>query len=441
MRNNKRVLLVCLLLVILALLAGCSQQPTPYQTNDDDNYTVSVQYDANGGLFTTNTSIITDSYSLDSLSANSKGEVEIALLAPEDARRGNDAFTAVKSGYFLAGWYAKRTETAGGEENATYTYAEPWDFANDRVKADADGDYTAAQPVLTLYAAWVPEFTVDFYDIESGQLLDTYAFNPLEQDGSLQIPSWDEETGAMEMHKFPKRDGYTFAGAYYDLAGTQPVTDAAISHTGKLDKATGTATDSDMTLYVKWNEGEWYHIRTAEQFLANANINGHYILETDLDFTGKIWPTALMHGNFAGSIQGNGHTIRNVSLTQTNNSKVNTGLFGHITEKAAFSDVTFENVTLTIKAGTRVAGTGYGLLAGTVSAGASFTGVGLQNSTLQIDSGCYFGVDDYTIGLVCGVGSAEGINANGLTCVAVGDAPEKVSITVNGNEVSLEFAQ
>ncbi len=439
MRKQKRILSLLLLAAALLLVAGCSQEPTPYETNDNDHYTLSVQYDANGGLFTTNTSIITDSYSLAELPKNGQGQVEVPLLPPDSTQRGNDAFTAVKSGYFLAGWYAQRTEATDDSGKTVYTYSGRWDFETDRLTADGNKTYTSAEPVLTLYAAWVPEFTVDFYDMESGQLLDTYTFNPTEQGTTLQVPGWDEETGAMKMYKFPKRDGYTFTGAYYDLEGTRPVAENSITHPGTVDLSTGTATGGDMTLYLTWDEGEWYHIRTVEQFLDNATLDGHYILEADLDFTDEIWPTALMYGNFTGSIQGNGHTIRNVNLTQTNNSKVNAGLFGNLTENAKLTDVTFENVTLTIKNGTRVAGTSYGLLAGTLSDSCQLPGVRLQNSTLQIDSGCYFGVNDYAIGLVCGSGSADRVEAEGLTCIAVGDAPENVSITVVGNTVTLEI--
>ena len=56
----------------------------------------------------------------------------------------------------------------------------------------------------------------------------------------------------------------------------------------------------------------------------------------------------------------------------------------------------------------------------------------------MIDSECYFGTDDYTIGLLCGMGSLD-IDYSNITCEATGDAPEKVIITVTGSEVSVEF--
>ena len=429
----RAILAVCLLLVTLTFVTGCAQESSPYELNDADAYTVSVKYDANGGIFTTNTSVIVDSYNVSDMRLNGEGKAEIALIAPENTARGNDAFTAINNGYFLAGWYTERRESSDG-----CTYSGKWNFEEDLLAVDPNGDYTSAEPVLTLYAAWVPLFEIEFYDLASGEYLDSYTFNPITA-GEIPVPQWDEESGAVEMYQFPARSGYTYNGAYYDAAGTRAVDTAAVAHTGIVDYATGTASDGSMKLYVDWTEGEWYHIYNVEQFLDNASVNGNYVIHADLDFAGEIWPTSLMHGSFAGTIEGNGYTIRNVEVTQTNNSKVNAGLFGNLSEEAAIHDLTFENVTFTIKGGTRVVGTSFGLFAGTITDGAELTGVQIQNSTLQIDSTAYFGVDDYVIGLLCGMGNADLVDYTGITCQAVGDTPESLQITVTGNEVTLEF--
>ena len=63
----------------------------------------------------------------------------------------------------------------------------------------------------------------------------------------------------------------------------------------------------------------------------------------------------------------------------------------------------------------------------------------IENSKLQIDSDCYFGTDDYTIGLVCGMGDTD-IDYTGITCEAVGDKPESVTISVSDSTVTVEIA-
>ena len=431
MKKIKAVLTAALLLLAVLVMAGCGEEATPYQINDAENYSVSIKFDANGGYFGTNTTVIVDSYNI----ADLKGS-EIALLSPDNEARGIDAYQAKNPGYFLAGWYAERTETDNG-----YTYSGKWDFETSRLTVESGKTYSAESPVLTLYAVWVPEFEIEFYDLASGELMQEYTFNPAEAE-DIKVPAWDEQTGAIEMYKFPVKDGYTFKAAYYDAAGTQTVDTENVVHPGTVNEVTGQAENASLKLYLDWTEGEWYRIYNAEQFLDNASVSGNYEIFADLDFEGKIWPTALMHGNFSGSIVGNGHVFKNISAEQTNNSKVNTGLFGVLTETAAISDLTFENVTMTIKGGTRVAGASFGLLAGTISGNAQLSAVQIRSSNLQIDAAAYFGTQDYVIGLLCGMGSADaeyeiqpGIIGDGLWfsvadgIVHLSDEPVEVAVS------------
>ena len=136
------------------------------------------------------------------------------------------------------------------------------------------------------------------------------------------------------------------------------------------------------------------------------------------------------------TIEGNGHTFSGITLEQTNNSKTSAGLFGSLTETAAITDLHLQNVTFTVKSGTRMAGTSYGLLAGTASDKAVLTGVTIADSCLQIDSSAYFGTEDYVIGLVCGLGHTD-IDSSGITCEAVGAAPESIVITVTDGTVTV----
>lgn len=434
---TKTILLAALCLAALLCASGCSAEKTPYEVNNDQQYNISVKYDANGGIFTTNTSVIVDSYNLAELAKNASGKAEIALLSPDNAARGNDAFSAIKNGYFLAGWYAVRNEVAGGEADA-YTYADRWDFAADRLEVDPNGTYSAETPVLTLYAAWVPLFEVEFYDRASGELISTLTLDPTVKQ-TVTLPAWSTETGAIDMHDFPEKKGYTFASVSTDASGEQVLEGETFTHPGKLNTENGSAEQSVAKLYIDWTEGEWYRIYTAEQLSDNASMTGHYEICADLDFTDEIWPTSFMYGNFSGEIKGNGYTFKNITVSQTNNSKVNAGLFGHLTEDASITDLTLENVTFTIEKGTRVTGACFGLLAGTISKDAALDGVAIKNSTLQIDSGCYFGVTDYSIGLVCGMGDDSVIETAEITCVSTGENPDSVKITTDGNTVTVEF--
>lgn len=436
MNRITKAILLCLLLGVTVLFAaGCSKEPTPYQVNNADNYTVSVKYDANGGTFTTNTSVIVDSYDLSQVKTDGEGKAQIALIPPESEQRGKNAFTAVNNGYFLAGWYTEMEAACAADGSTQYIYSGKWDFESDKLSLDPAGSYNAETPVITLYAAWVPLFEIEYYDLTTGELLKEVSYNPA-QDGQIELPQWNETTGAIDMKDIPAKEGFTFNALYLDADGKQEITDTAIDHAGTVDYATATVTDATMKLYVDWTEGEWYRIYTAEQFADNASLDGSYEIFADLDFSEEVWPTVMMYGTFTGTIKGNGHTISNVILEQTNNSKTAAGLFGQISETAQISDLTFNKVDFTIKSGTRVAGTAYGLLAGVISEKAQLTGVQITESVLKIDSDCYFATDDYSIGLLCGMGTAP-IAIDGIACEAAGNNPENIVVTVTDGTVTV----
>lgn len=420
----------------ISLLSGCALEQSPYEINNAEDYTVSVKFDANGGTFTTNTSVIVDSFNISELPSGEDGTKSIALITPDNESRGHDAFKAELTDHFLAGWYAERAESTDENGNTVYTYSQKWDFENSRLTINPDKEYSSDEPILTLYAVWVPLFEVKFHSLDTGEYIQSYFFTPTD-DNSITLPKWNEETGSVEMFDFPKVQGYTFNKAYLDAEGKQAVKGDAVKHPGTVDYENGTANDSVLSIYIDWKEGDWYKIYTAEQFIDNASLTGHYEILADLDFTDEIWPTSFMYGNFEGEIVGNGHTIKNVEVTQTNNSKVNAGLFGNLTDKASVSDVTFDNVTFTVKGGTRMMGATFGLFAGTLSDSCSLSKVQIKNSTLLIDSSAYFGTDDYSIGLVCGMGNAKKIKKAGIKCAATGNAPDSIKVTSDGNEVTV----
>ena len=259
----------------------------------------------------------------------------------------------------------------------------------------------------------------------------------------LTTPTWNTETGKLNMYKFPAINGKTFEGAYYDAEGTQPVGESIV-HDGYVDKKTGEVVNAVKNVYVKYQEGNWYHIYKAKQLGDISDPNGHYVLHADLDFSekGAFWPAGFVHGKFTGSIEGNGHTIKNVTVEQANNNKTETGLFGTLMAGSVIKDVTFENITLKITRGARTPGSFFGLLAGSVNATAELTNVQITSGTIQIDAdNCYWATDDFAIGLLCGLGNfgadsnLAGIDYSGITCEKIGQ--NAITITVDGNTVTI----
>ena len=410
-----------------------------YDEYDAKGYTVAVKFDANGGQFgeNANTTSIVDTFNPVEL-ANGGDVANIALLDPADSRRGKQQ-EVKRAKYVLAGWYVNRQQT-GTDENGDpiYSYSDQWNFDTRRVPVPVDGYYTSADPVLTLYAVWVPLFEVEFYDrANPDEPLKVKEFNP--NDGvDLTVPQWDKETGKMAMYQFPSVSGKTFDKVYYDAAGLKPVEGDKAVHNGSVNATTGQAENAVLKLYIDYVEGEWYHIYSAEQLTKNINLNGNYVLHADLDFTDLNWPAAFTTGTFNGSIQGNGHVIKNVSVVQKNYQKPASGLFGTVGAKASLKDVSFENITFTLQSGTRAAAPAFGVFAGTLSADATIENVSVKG-TLQIDSAAASTLkEDVAIGLLCGVGD-DAVITYEITCQAVGDAADTVQITEDDGAVTVEF--
>ncbi|MBQ9151358.1 MAG: hypothetical protein IJX72_03835, partial [Clostridia bacterium] len=444
--------LAFVVLAIVAIINGFSLWNTPYVGLDETGYTVSVRFDANGGSFAGSPEEV---YVVDVFNpadyADQSGKASIPLLLPEDPLRGNShAFAVSKTNYYLAGWYRERTPRVNGNgepldaygqltsvsgREQGYVYSGKWDFENDRVEVDLGEDRSSANNEITLYAAWIPYFNFEVYSQgEDG----TFTLVETRQLIELAIPEWNLTTGRMNMKEFPAIEGKTFVSAFLDEAMTVP---AGASVSGSVDYETGTVTgDGTIRLYTTWMDGTWFRISTPKQFYDNSRLGGSYMIEADLDFTDALWPAAMTTGEFTGTIEGNGHAISNVTVLQGDNSKINGGLFGSLGETAKISDVSFENITYRIVAGSRMQAPNYGLLAGTVHEGATLENVTVTG-TIEVGKDCYR-PNDYNIGLLCGAGSIEGIDMSGIT-VTVEDPDNntaRVEVDPETGVVTLTFA-
>lgn len=428
--NIRAILLICLLVVAMCVISGCADKSI-FETYDEDGYTVSVRFDANGGTMMTQVTAIVDTFNVSEMTTNSKGEVEIALLNPTDSRRGNGNVcrpTYSESGYYLAGWYTERTENPDGEG---YIYSNPWDFETDRVLVNPDDSISSSKPVLTLYAVWKPLLQVEIYDRETNTILETLSYDPTQE--QIEMPEWKKEgTGAIDMNDFPKKDGYTFDVAYYDADGKQPIDTDVLIHTAESNPDA-----TSMKIYVDWLEGEWYHIYNAKQLSRTADANGKYVICDNLDFTGVKWPAEFMYNKFEGTIQtldNQPFTLSNITAEHTSDNS-NAGLFGWITENAHISNISFDNVTFAIKKATTKQ-CYLGLFSSNVAENATIENVSVINSQLVIDLPTKLpSYDKYIIGLVCAQGNTQCLTNAEITCSP--EETDNFTISVDGNVVTI----
>lgn len=130
---------------------------------------------------------------------------------------------------------------------------------------------------------------------------------------------------------------------------------------------------ADITIYNKFvsNAAEW------KAMLSDRTLNTSYMLDSDIDFSGEAYtgaytgaPTKATKNAFRGTLEGNGHVVKNVTLNSTNSTYQS--LFG-LVHNGKISNVAFENVVVT--GGGRAAG-----LATSLSGTAAF----ISNVSLEL---------------------------------------------------------
>ena len=435
---------IAVILMIITLFSSTgSQWKDPYKQFDKQGYSVSVRFDAGDGKFANREITVVDVFSLDKYEIGEDGKIQIPLLDPQDKLRGAQAYVVDNPGYVLAGWYTDRqprtdeqgrpldaygelTEISGREQG--WIYSGRWTFDADTVSVDPETVKSGADAVLTLYAAWVPNVQFNLYNVHeldennNPVLLQTYLGS------KLSVPTW--KNGAVALNgNFPKLDG-TPNAIYADAAMTQPITEPILL---EINYENGTTNTPAINVYVDLWEGQWFKISSVKQFYKHARPDGNYIIEADLDFSvkGALWPTNFYKGQaqFTGTILGNGHKMSNITVIQPDNAQQG-GLFGYIGAGADISDLHFENVTYTAT-GSRIQGSTFGLLCGTLSDQAKLQNVTISGK-LFIDPSLYLeNVDCATYGLLAGAGNAQGISFENVRVEATGDNKNSVILTVN----------
>ena len=435
-----------LTIVLLAVSACSGNWEPPYSGLDKSGYTVSVKFDANGGVFAgTNDVSIIDVYNLNDVTNGNS----VYLLSPDDSIRAEGAFEISRNGYFLAGWYTDRQLRVDENGNALdeygvltsvsgrsqgYTYSGKWEFETDKFSYNGFESLTSYEPVCTLYAAWIPYFTFEFYaEDEAGQ----FALFNKKAAINLDIPSWNQETGKLDYNSFPEREGYTAEAWYLDAEKENILSERINGAESFVNYETGTTDTETVKIYTTWLDGIWYKIYNAKQFVSNSRLDGNYILCADLDFTDAFWSKALAEGKFSGKIIGNGYKMSNIKFTQNNNSQMFGGLFGMLNDGAVLENVIFENITYELYAGSRMQGATFGLLAGTVSEKTTISDISVSGNII-VDKNCY-PQNGYIIGLIFGSGTAQNVDLSNIGCSVKEDAENITVETDESGSVTIVF--
>ncbi len=426
-RKTKLIAVLALTSLAAATLGACAAGGNPYPLLHSHGSDVKVRYDATGGSFGNGKIDIVDVLKSEDVE---KGIAR--LLEPGSDVRGRtpaENSTVNRTGYNLIGWYSKRTprvDASGnplndeGEpceaEEQGYVYEGLWEFKDgysvnkltmpDLTEVTDEEGNTSYE--LTLYAAWAPGYTYDFYYEKSAGEWEKYgSYTQISQ--TLAVPNWNAGTGELTMGGVPKRENYSLTALYQDEAKTLPYakdklltrTQETIVHTGVIDKERGTSSNMVMPVYTEWREGTWYRISTANQFASSFSATGSYEILKDLDFKNVSWPGSSV--GFEGSIVGEGGVKKISNLTSTqSNSNVAGGMFGELKATASIRYITFENLTFNLGTATRQQGGLYGLLAGNISRDATVQNVTVSGTIRLGNLVKEHNFTNFTIGLLSG---------------------------------------
>ena len=244
-RRMTKVLCAILLMAFAMSVIACGSDV--YEELGDQGYTVKVRFHAGDGAVVNETQNVTivEAYRADD-TVTVDGKTGIRLLAPDDPLRGENTFKIAKNTEdaicFTTGWYTTRTEVAEGQ----YVYSGRWDFENDLLDPA-----TLENGELTLYAAWIPAFTYEFYARgEDG----SFELIGSKRKIDLKLPEWNERKEEWKMNDLPKVEGKEFVAAYLDEAMTQSVTGTIDGDALFVDYEQGIATRSVIKVYVAWTD-------------------------------------------------------------------------------------------------------------------------------------------------------------------------------------------
>ncbi len=359
-RNFKIKLLICCLTVLLlgTLLVACNDYKP-------DHYDYLVTFCYNLG---------------DDISGNAP-DVYLGVLDPEGdgayvgIRPGYDPDTfseASIAGYYLDGWYWPKLDEKKNpvmDEHGRVMLDKEFNFKQDKIEKDT-----------TLYAKLLESPKIFFKDADTDETISMI-------DGKKPGTQRAKPSTSLAPKKEVDGETYTFLGKYYwDKACTQ---EFSFPYTFGKDS---------VNVYCKFVKGEWTLVETVKDF-NNAVVKGENIyLMNDLDFAGQSYTPR----NYNGELNGNNHTIKNISMSYNlnrNNNGTNIGIFGTLMAGSYIHDITFEGVTIKIETTyTGIIGVNIGSLAGEAKEGARMNNIKISGQ-MTCDENTHLAEDDQLIAL------------------------------------------
>ncbi len=137
-------------------------------------------------------------------------------------------------------------------------------------------------------------------------------------------------------------------------------------------------------VYAQYVQGLWEIVKTpldVTAMFANVASTSNYYILNDIDCSANTF--APVSGSFNCTIEGNGHTLRNLNFSTTGiSSSANVSMLGRLSSTAKISNITFENVNVNLETASGVIVGGLYLVCGGIDEGAQLSGVKFNNANL-----------------------------------------------------------
>ena len=202
------------------------------------------------------------------------------------------------------------------------------------VNGDVAYDFSSpVTGVLNLTASW--EQTHAYYTVkvmkDGEDVTAEYSFTPTKAAIGEEIDITEIAEG------LTAPEGYAFNMETSILSGTLEAEGLTLEL--YLDKV---AYETEAT-YVTADRIVYNKISTLEQLRAITGTDGNYILVNDIDAENAVYANTTFLGDFAGVLEGNGYSIKNVQI-QAANEYWGSGLFG--TLSGTIRNIGLENITM-----------------------------------------------------------------------------------------------
>ncbi|MGN0814210.1 MAG: InlB B-repeat-containing protein [Candidatus Coproplasma sp.] len=372
-KTKIRILIISITALAAALLSGCAGcvgEGTVSDFLEDKNArNQSVTYYANGGSFNL----------VDGTDLKEIYYAENSYVISEDTKMENgSSFNPVRSGYIFEGWFNAEVD---GEGNPVYD--ENGNLKITSTKADLSKPITYGEHWYVC-AGWSADIrlnvilvsdvaiTANGVTYNSGDLIKEVAF----VNGSATV---SQTKSPLEC------DNSTFLQYYLDEACSTPFTANSVARPDSGEDAP--------VLYAKYIEGKWNIVRTAsdvvDMFNNSYNNVGYYFFnasgEKTIDLSGKS--VSLSMDDFNCQIEGNGFNLTNVAIApnaQFVTPNTAYSIFGQFGSTAAISNLTLENVSVTITVRNTVSSAELYLFCKGVDDGAAFENFVIDGATLTV---------------------------------------------------------